>query len=174
MPSISMFIPTVAALAVAALPSFADTLAAPTGPVLLTVSGDLEHTSAGAEAGTVVLDLEILKSLETRSFTTSTIWLEGDITFTGVSLRDILDYAGARGGSVSAVASNDYKVDIPLDSLEPHAPVVAYLLDGAQMSARGKGPLWLVYPYDDDAKYRTEVAYSRSIWQLNRIEAATQ
>ena len=38
------------------------------------------------------------------------------------------------------------------------------------MSIRDKGPLWVVYPYDSSADYRTEVIYSRSIWQLDRIE----
>jgi len=34
---------------------------------------------------------------------------------------------------------------------------------------REKGPLWVIYPYDSDAKFRTEVIYSRSIWQLDRL-----
>ncbi|MDP5360810.1 MAG: oxidoreductase, partial [Paracoccaceae bacterium] len=33
-----------------------------------------------------------------------------------------------------------------------------------------KGPLWVVYPYDMSADYRSEVIYYRSIWQLDRIE----
>jgi hypothetical protein len=37
------------------------------------------------------------------------------------------------------------------------------------MSVRDKGPLWVIYPYDSD-DYRSEVIYSRSIWQLDRLE----
>jgi hypothetical protein len=44
-------------------------------------------------------------------------------------------------------------------------------MDGKTMSVRDKGPLWIIYPYDSSADYRTEVVYSRSIWQLDRIEA---
>ncbi|RYH00603.1 oxidoreductase, partial [Salipiger sp. IMCC34102] len=40
------------------------------------------------------------------------------------------------------------------------------------MQVRDKGPLWIVYPYDDTPEYRSEVIYSRSIWQLDRIEVA--
>ncbi|AXI49057.1 oxidoreductase [Sulfitobacter sp. SK012] len=149
----------------------ADTLPAPTGKVLLTISGDLNNQTAEAPDGSVTLDLEILKSLGTKVFTTSTIWVEGDVEFTGVSLSDVLDYAGATGATIGAIASNDYKVEIPTDGLEADAPIVAYLMNGSEMSARGKGPLWIVYPYDDDAKYRTEVIYSRSIWQMDRIES---
>jgi hypothetical protein len=43
-------------------------------------------------------------------------------------------------------------------------------MDGNAMSVRDKGPLWVIYPYDSDAAYRTEVIYSRSIWQLDRLE----
>ncbi|MDG1470866.1 MAG: molybdopterin-dependent oxidoreductase [Ascidiaceihabitans sp.] len=164
---------TAAVISFASMPAFADTLPAPKGEVLLTISGDLSHETAGAAKGTVTLDLEILQSLETQVFTTSTIWIEGNIEFTGVSLRDVLDYAGATGTTIEAIASNDYKVDIPTDTLtggsNENAPIVAYFMDGAEMSARGKGPLWIVYPYDDDVQYRTEVVYSRSIWQLDRI-----
>jgi len=37
------------------------------------------------------------------------------------------------------------------------------------MSAREKGPVWLVYNYDSDPAFRTETVYSRSVWQLDRI-----
>ncbi|MEP4198339.1 MAG: molybdopterin-dependent oxidoreductase [Aliishimia sp.] len=151
------------------LPVLADTLSTPKGDVILTISGNLNNTTMGSPEGTVTLDLEALKALDTKTFTTSTIWIEGEIEFTGVSLGDLLEYAGAIGPTIGAIASNDYKVDIPVDGLEANAPIVAYLMNGEEMSARGKGPLWIVYPYDDDAKYRTEVIYSRSIWQLDRL-----
>jgi hypothetical protein len=38
------------------------------------------------------------------------------------------------------------------------------------MSIREKGPLWLVYPYDLNKAYQSETIYSRSIWQLVRID----
>ena len=59
---------------------------------------------------------------------------------------------------------------MPLTDAVEGGPIVAYRMDGETMSVRDKGPLWIVYPYDSDADYRTEVIYSRSIWQLDRIE----
>jgi hypothetical protein len=47
---------------------------------------------------------------------------------------------------------------------------LATLADGKPMSVREKGPVWMLFPYDDVAAYRTEQTYARSIWQLNRIE----
>jgi hypothetical protein len=47
--------------------------------------------------------------------------------------------------------------------------IVAFEMDGKPMPRRAKGPLWIVYPFDSSAKFRTESIYARSIWQLNRL-----
>ena len=73
--------------------------------------------------------------------------------------------------SISAVAINDYSVDIPVSDAEEGGPIIAYAMDGQPMSRRDKGPLWVIYPYSSSSKFRSEVIYSRSIWQLDRIEA---
>ena len=162
------FVGAATTIALTVFSAHAETLPVPTGPVLLTISGALNNETAD---GVVTLDLDILKSLDTQLFRTSTIWLENEIEFTGVKLRDVLDYAGATGENFTAVARNDYSVKIPKDGMKADGPIIAYLMDGAEMSPRGKGPLWIVYPYDQNANYRTKVTYTRSIWQLDRIEA---
>jgi hypothetical protein len=43
-------------------------------------------------------------------------------------------------------------------------------MDDRPMSVREKGPLWVIYPFDDVPEYQNETIYSRSIWQLDRIE----
>ena len=77
---------------------------------------------------------------------------------------------GVTDGTLLATAINDYTVEIPVSDAVPGGPIVAYLMDGQEMPVRDKGPLWIVYPYDSSAAYRSEVVYSRSIWQLDRIE----
>jgi hypothetical protein len=90
--------------------------------------------------------------------------------FEGVSLDVITDLLGVEEGTLLATAINDYTVEIPVADAVPGGPIIAYLMDGEEMSVREKGPLWVVYPYDSNADYRSEVVYSRSIWQLDRIE----
>jgi len=51
----------------------------------------------------------------------------------------------------------------------PCGTIVAYQLNGAPMSRRNKGPLWIVYPFDQNVDYQNETTYSRSIWQLAHI-----
>ncbi|CAN0586856.1 unnamed protein product, partial [Ectocarpus sp. 12 AP-2014] len=62
-------------------------------------------------------------------------------------------------------------VEVPVEDAVEDGPIIAYLSNGKPMSVREKGPLWIVYPYDSDPKFQTEVIYSRSIWQLDRLEA---
>lgn len=121
--------------------------------------------------GTQTYDQVALQAFGPVSFATSTIWTEGQPTFTGVPLQTILTDAGIDEGTVSAVAINDYAVQIPVDEVTADYPIVAFQQDGQAMSVRDKGPLWVIYPYDSDPALQSEVTYARSIWQLVRIEA---
>ena len=145
----------------------ADELEAPVGDVILTVSGAIseQNTDTGA-----AFDFAMLSSMPTESFETTTIWTEGAQSFTGVSLNTLLDQIGVDGQRLLASAINDYQVEIPVTDAIAGGPIVAYLRNGEPMSVRNKGPLWIVYPYDLNEDYQTETIYSRSIWQLDRIE----
>ena len=137
------------------------------GDVVLTVSGAITNTNAGE---TVEFDRAMLDAIGTVTFETETMWTEGVQTFTGVELSDLLSVLGVNGSQLRASAVNDYAVDIPTDDAVGGGPIVAFLRNGELMSLRDKGPLWIVYPYDSSPKYRTKVIFSRSIWQLDRIE----
>ena len=136
------------------------------GDVILTISGI--SPSDGSQIN-VSYDLAALQALPKTSFTTSTMWTEGPQVFEGVLLKDILDVNGVDKGTISATAINDYAIDIPVSDAVVGGPIIAYGLNGSAMSIRDKGPLWIVYPYDQNADYQSEVVFSRSIWQLNRI-----
>ncbi|KIN64487.1 Oxidoreductase, molybdopterin binding [Sulfitobacter noctilucicola] len=116
-------------------------------------------------------DLAALEALGTETIETTTIWTEGTQTFEGVSLARLAEEVGVEGGTLLATAINDYTVEIPVTDAVEGGPIVATRMNGKVMSLRDKGPLWVVYPYDANADYRSEVIYSRSIWQLDRIEA---
>lgn len=130
-------------------------------PVILTIGGLGE---------TIELTLSDLKEMGAASFETSTIWSEGVLHFTGVPLKDLLDRLDITDGRLLARAINDYAVEIPVSDGVEGGPIIAYMMNGEVMSVRNKGPLWLVYPYDLNPEYRSEVIYSRSIWQLHRID----
>ncbi|NUB46459.1 molybdopterin-dependent oxidoreductase [Fertoebacter nigrum] len=145
----------------------AETLPAAQGEVILSVSGAISTTNGD---GVLALDADLLATLPQHAFTTATIWTEGTATYSGVLLRDLLAAAGATGATVKLTALNDYQIAMPAADAATDGPLLAYLADGQPMSIRDKGPVWLIYPFDDVAAYRTEQTYARSIWQLNRIE----
>lgn len=162
-----------AAIAVAALffiapaqSAQANTLATPEGNIVLTVSGNIAVTN---EDGRAIFDRDMLRAIGEVTIETSTIWTEGRQVFTGVPLAALLDALGVTEGILRATAVNDYSALIPVSDAVEGGPILAYELNGAPMSLRDKGPLWVVYPYDANPDYQSEVTYSRSIWQLDRV-----
>lgn len=155
------------AVALVAGTAAAAELAVPQGEVILTVSGEIEVTNAG---DTAQFDLASLIALDRTEITTGTIWTEGPRTFEGVSMARLMDLLGVEEGTLLATAVNDYTISIPMSDIVEGGPIIAYHMDGEPMSLRDKGPLWIMYPFDTNPDYRSEVIYSRSIWQLNHIE----
>jgi hypothetical protein len=145
----------------------ASDLAAPRGEVILTVTGAISRTNG---EGAARFDRAMLESLPQHGFITTSVWTEGARSYSGVLLKDLLEAVGATGGSVRATALNDYQITIPMDGITADAPLLAYLSDGKPMMVRDKGPLWIIYPFDDTPAYRTEQNYSRSVWQLYRLD----
>lgn len=113
--------------------------------------------------------MDQLRALPVSSFETETIWTEGMQTFTGVPLAALVSELDLTGDEIEAVAINAYSVKIPVSDAVENGPIIAFERNGSQMSIRNKGPLWIVYPYDSSADYRTEAIYSRSIWQLEKL-----
>jgi hypothetical protein len=145
----------------------ADPLPAPTGEVILSVTGAITATNQGDAAA---FDMDMLKAMESATITTNTPWTEAPQVFVGVPLHSLAARLGGAGASIRATAINDYAVDIPVADLIEGGALLAYLRNGEEMSIRDKGPLWVVYPYDQNEAYRSESIYARSIWQLDRIE----
>ena len=89
--------------------------------------------------------------------------------FTGVSLADLNRRLDVTTGTLELHAINDYVVEFPVSGAVDGGPIVAYQRNGATMSRRDKGPLWIVFPYDSEPAYQTEEIFSKSVWQLVRI-----
>ncbi|MDF1854073.1 oxidoreductase [Pseudooceanicola sp.] len=141
-------------------PARAD-LPAPIGPVLLVVVN-----RTGEE---IALDRAALEKLPQESFNTTTIWTDGAQAFRGVRLATLMAALGLKGRQITLVAANGYRVQRDAAGLQVDAALLATSRNGKPMSLREKGPLWLVYDYDSDPMFRTEVSYANSIWQLDRI-----
>ncbi|NQU59416.1 MAG: molybdopterin-dependent oxidoreductase [Rhodospirillales bacterium] len=139
----------------------------PAERVILVIEGDMTHTNtspAGAR-----FDMAMLKNIKSHTINTITPWTEGMQAYEGPLLRDVLKAVGAVGSTVKAVAINDYAVDIPVSDLEKYSVILAHTLNGKAMSVRDKGPLWVIYPWSDNAALRKETFYAKSIWQVKKL-----
>lgn len=146
----------------------ADPLPAPTGEVILTVSGAIAVTNSEAGAA---FDLEMLKALGIVTFETTTIWTEGPQAFEGVPVKALMDRLGATGTELNVVALNEYAAPLPAsDLVDEKGPILAFAANGKELSVRDKGPLWVVYPFDLYPELQSEATFAKSVWQVARIE----
>lgn len=146
------------------LSAYADSQSSHSNNVVLTLSDPKSGLSS------ISFDMHALTDFPAITITTSTIWSQGLQEFTGVSLSTFLDELNVTGKSLTTYAANDYSIDIPFSDAIEGGPIIAYLHNGEEMTLRTKGPLRIVYPYDSNPDYQTEIIFARSIWQLERIE----
>lgn len=138
----------------------------PTGKVFLTLSGNIKNTN---EEGKAVFDVASLEKLGLESFQTASPWYNGRTTFTGIPMKKLMDYVGAKGSIVKVTALNDYTTVIPLSDFNKYNVILALKINGEYMRVRDKGPLFIVYPYDSKPELNNQVYYSRSAWQVSRM-----
>lgn len=110
-----------------------------------------------------------LERLGADAIRTSTPWHEGVQTFEGVPLDAVMQAVGAKGSKVVVVALNQYRTEIPLADFKEHKVLLATKRGGQYMEVRDKGPLFVIYPFDQNPNLKTERYYSRSAWQVRSI-----
>jgi len=131
--------------------------------VILTVDGDL------ANGAPVDFTRSELEALGMESEETSTPWFDDVVVFEGVRLARVLDQVGAQGSTLVATALNEYYAEIPLSDARDHEVLIALKANGAYMSVRDKGPLFVIYPFDRKPELQNELFYTKSVWQLRRL-----
>lgn len=141
----------------------------PQGPILLEIAVETVEPRHRAGVRVVALDRHALESMPQDGFNTTTLWTTGEQAFQGVRLTTMLRCLGVATGTVTLRASNAYLVDIPVASLREDGALIALRRNGTPMSTRDLGPLWLVFPYDGDPAFQTEMTYAQSVWHLDHI-----
>lgn len=139
----------------------------PTGKVILTISGRIGATNKG---DTAEFDYAMLEALGMDRIETTTPWYNGIVRFDGIRMLRLLQAAGASGERVTAVALNDYITEIPIEDIRRYGVLLAMKRNGSDMPVNDKGPLFIVYPYDSQPDLRSQKYYSRSAWQVTRLE----
>ena len=139
---------------------------APQGAVILTVSGNIGIKNS---ADAALFDAALLDALPQHSFVSTTPWLKNPATFTGPLLKDVLQALKAQGTTLKALALNDYKIDIPLDDAFKFDVILTRKVDGKVLTVREKGPIFMMYPFERFPHLKTDLYYSRCVWQLKSL-----
>ena len=151
----------------AGLAETADDLGVPSGPVILTVSGNIGLTNVGNEAQ---FDRAMLEALPQHEFETSTPWTEGINHFRGPLMRELLTRLNAESDAVHVAALNGYEAEIPVSDFEEYDVVLALEKDEKAIPIREYGPLWVLYPFDQDEALLSEKIRFRAVWQVMHID----
>ncbi len=146
--------------------SMAEGLAKRAGDVVLTIDGAITNSN---EDGRADFDMAMLRALPSTKFSTTTQWTEGKTEFEGVPFKDLFAAVGASGTSIKASALNDYIADVDFETLVSSGAILAYHVNGADISVRDKGPLWIMFPFDEKPQLKAETIYSQSVWQLRKM-----
>ncbi len=142
-------------------------LGKPRGEVILTVTGGIGATNGD---GVARLDRELLLGMGTAELTTSTPFTEGVSTFMGVLTSRLLDRLECTGSELRMKALNDYEVTIPVAEIREYPVLLALDRDAQPLSVRERGPLWVIYPWQEHPELDDRVHRQRAIWQLTRID----
>lgn len=125
----------------------------------------------GKVARAYTIDLERLKCLPSRTITsfhecfgsplkpaTTALWRIGNIQWTGVPLRSLLDLAGASqqatyvwsegldNGQFGGISADRFQKDLPMEKAIQDNVLVAWEMNGKPLGARRGGPVRLIVP----------------------------
>jgi len=119
--------------------------------------------------GAISLSIDEFEALAPRTiFKTSTPWHTTSL-FSGISGVDFIRATGATGQMITVRAINDYQTKIPISDLTDLGILFVTRMNGKRLSLRQKGPLFVIYPFDQNPELKSELYYGRSIWQVNKI-----
>lgn len=143
-----------------------DDLSVPDGPVILTVSGNIDHMNIGSEAQ---FDRAMLTALPQHEFETTTPWTDGSAYYSGPLMRDVLSLLNPACEMVHVSALNGYEAEIPVSDFNKYDVILAMAKNGEAIPIREYGPLWVLYPFDEDEVLLSEKIRFRAVWQVMHI-----
>ncbi|WLD58919.1 hypothetical protein NFC81_03800 [Salinispirillum sp. LH 10-3-1] len=153
-------------LIIIASPVMSGELPSPTGPVLLTVSGNIQRSNNN---GVAEFDREMLLALTQRTISTENPWNDGINTYSGPLGEAIMDAVGVKGTVITVTALNDYSADLPTSDLSEFGVIFAMSMNDKELRVRDRGPLFVIYPFTGRPELNSERYHNRSVWQINRI-----
>ena len=149
-------------------PAVTAELPQPEGAVLLSISGKIRHTNRQNQAA---FDRAMLQALPQQTTQTLTPWSEGVNRYQGPLGSALIQAVGAEQASMMRItALNDFSAEVPVSDFLNYPVILALQKNDRYLRIRDRGPLFVIYPFDDHPELKTELHYNRSVWQVRSIE----
>jgi hypothetical protein len=142
-------------------------ISAPRNEAVLTISGNIATSNAGA---TLSFDLATLEQLGIAQYTVMDPFEKHTIAYAGVLLSDLLKYAGTRSTakSIHLVALDDYESEITMEDINKWPILIATRIDGGAIAIKNGGPTRVVFPIH---AYQIDAAYNDQwVWSIKSID----
>lgn len=147
---------------------FAETeLSQPSGEVILKISGNLKVSNVDGEAH---FDRQMIEKLVTKTIVTANHVVSKSTRYEGPVLADLLNQLGAEGDTVIVTALDDYSAEIKRSDIEKYGVLLATHENGKMLTIDDRGPFFIVFPFDEYQKIRSDLYYSMSVWQISTLE----
>ncbi len=152
----------------ATAPSSAFTLAPAQGEIILTVTGKIKHTN---HLNRAEFDQQLLESLQQHEVITRNPWFADSNVYRGPLGRAIIKAVGAEDATIMRISSlNSFIADIPVSDFMDYDVILALQKNGQLQRIRDRGPLFVIYPFDQQTNLKTQMHYNRSVWQVKAID----
>lgn len=132
---------------------------------------EASRSSVSTTEGTaLVVSVSDLDSLPQTAFSTTTPWHAKPARFSGVLLKDYLSAKNITAKKLRFVALNDYVVESDVDIMVDGGAILATRMNGQTLSISEKGPVFILFNFDGESSLQHPIYYTRSVWQLDKIE----
>ena len=143
---------------------FAACVALPTAGLTQTVLNVITPDTSAA------FSLEDLLAMPQTTVITKNDYVDSTTKFQGPLLSSILERLEIdRSANLKMVALNNFASEAPASDAYEFNVILAVLRDGERMTVRDKGPIWVIYPMDDNPELQDEAYNGRLVWQLKEI-----
>jgi len=110
-------------------------------------------------------DLASFEALPSQRMTIVEPFVKKSMTFSGVSLSDLLNAAKATGKSVTIHALDDFKATVSIATLREPGVLLATRVNGKAIDLKSGGPVRLVFPPSSEAGKDTNLW----VWSIDQI-----
>ncbi len=146
-----------------------ENLPTPTGPVILTIGGDIRHSNT--DVNTAVFDLAMLESMRQVQYEVTDPFIHQKRLFRGVLLSDLLTLVGASDNATTLelVALNNYIANMTYSDTQNYPMLFGLQADGLPIPLDEGGPAIIIIPFDDYPNLDHITYDAQWVWSMTAI-----